>query len=157
MKTKLLLPNQFKKIGWYLLVPSSILGFFVLFFEFDFKFLETKAFALYTSNFNKNAFFTFVKDNLTNEIVSILFIIGAIFVAFSKEKIEDEFIEKTRLESLVWATYINYAILLFCTVFFFEIEFLTVMILNMFSVLIFFIIRFYYILYRTNKSLSYEK
>ena len=78
-------------------------------------------------------------------------------VAFSKEKHEDEFVAKTRLESLVWAIYVNYAILTLCFLFFFNMEFLLVMIFNMFTVLIFFIIRFYYVLYKSNKSLSYEE
>lgn len=160
MKTKFLFPNRFKRIGWMLLVPTTILGILVIFNDFELKFLDLNVFAIYSGG----GFFSgspdimeIFKDNLTNEISGILFIIGAIFVAFSKEKHEDEFIGKTRLESLVWATYINYAILIFCFLFIYGEGFLKVMILNMFSILIFFIIRFNYILYKTSKSLSHEK
>ena len=115
-------------------------------------------FAIYSGDFlGGTESFGFVKDNISDEILGILFIVGAILVAFSKEKHEDEFIAKIRMESLVWATYINYAILIFCMLFFYNIGFLYVMIFNMFTVLLLFILRFYYLLYRSNKSMSYEK
>jgi len=158
MKTKLLFPYRFKRIGWILLVPSAILGILYLFFGFEINFLDLKVFAIYSDEvFGDTVRFGFDRNNITDEISAILFIIGAIFVAFSKEKHEDEFIAKTRLESLVWAIYVNYIILIFCFLFFYISGFLYVMIFNMFTILIFFIIRFYYILYVTNKSLSHEK
>lgn len=159
MLTKLLLPNRFKKPGWIILIPSVLLGLFIIIFDYDFKFLEAKVFTVYSATLFNNAatWFGLIESNLTNTIVGVLFIIGAVFVAFSKEKAEDEFIAKTRLESLLWATYINYGILLFCFLFFYALEFLFVMILNMFTILVIFIIRFYYVLHRANKSLSYEK
>jgi len=78
-------------------------------------------------------------------------------VAFSKEKTEDEFILRTRIDSLLWATYINYFILIFCFIFFFGFEFLYIMIFNMFTILIFFIFRFNYVLYKEAKNLNNEK
>jgi len=118
-----------------------------------------KVFTIYSGSgvFQDSVLFGMIKANLTGTLVGVLFLIGAIFVAFSKEKSEDEFIAKVRLESLLWATYINYGVLIFCFLFFYEFEFLYVMIFNMFTILIFFIIRFYYILYRAKKSLSHEK
>ena len=158
MKTKLLFPNWLKKIGWILLIPSTILGIAILFFDVKFDFLKLKVFAIYSDPLlGKDTVMGFDKVNLTDTIAGILFLLGAIFVAFSKEKHEDEFIAKTRLESLVWATYINYAILIFCFLFIYEMAFLYVLVFNMFTILIFFILRFYYILYKTNKSLKNEK
>ena len=40
-------------------------------------------------------------------------LVGLFLIAFSKEKIEDEQIVQFRLDSLRWAIYLNYAILLF--------------------------------------------
>jgi hypothetical protein len=157
MKTKLLLPNYFKRIGWILLVPSAILGLFIIIADYEFGFLDTKVFTIYSGGLQEPVIFGMIKVNLTNTIVGILFLIGAVFVAFSKEKREDEYIAGIRLESLLWATYINYGVLLFCFIFFYAFEFLYVMIFNMFTILVFFIIRFYYMLYRSNKSLSHEK
>ncbi|MCU0459878.1 MAG: hypothetical protein MUE37_12415 [Bacteroidales bacterium] len=159
MKTKLLLPNKFKKPGWILLIPSALLGLYVIISDFSFEFLDARVFTIFSDPImsGDTIFFGFREDNLTNTILGVLFIIGAMMVAFSREKTEDEFIAKTRLESLLWATYINYGILLFCFLFFYEAEFLYVMIFNMFTILVIFIIRFQYMLYKAKKSLSHEK
>jgi small-conductance mechanosensitive channel len=160
MKTKILFPNHFKRIGWIILIPSAVLGVLSVFDVIKFDFLNNvKMFAIYSDDmFNGGrSVFGFVKNNISDEILGILCIVGAILVAFSKEKHEDEFIAKIRMESLVWATYINYAILILCMLFFYSIGFLYVMIFNMFTILIFFIIRFYYQLYKSNKSMSHEK
>lgn len=158
MKTKFLFPNHFKKIGWLILIPSSILGFIAFFELIEFNLLEVKVFAIYSGMFpGPDTFFGVVTDNIANEISGILFIIGVIFVGFSAEKHEDEFIDKTRTESLVWSVYANYIILIFCMLFFYEIGFLYVMILNMFTILIFFIVRFKYMIYKSTKNLNYEK
>jgi FlaA1/EpsC-like NDP-sugar epimerase len=158
MKTKLLFPYRFKKVGWILLVPSTILGILCIFYDFSFDFLDVKVFAIFSDDFfGSDTVFGLGKNNITDEIVGVLFIIGALFVAFSKEKNEDEFIEKTRWESLVWATYINYFILIFCFLFFYNTSFLWVMIFNMFTILIFFILRFYFIIIMLKKSLGHEK
>ncbi|MCX6270266.1 MAG: hypothetical protein NTU44_03430 [Bacteroidetes bacterium] len=158
MKASILFPNRFKRIGWILLVPSLIAGVLILFFKTDFNIPDSRVFTLYSTGFlSSPKVMSCIDGNYTNTIVGILFIMGALLVAFSKEKQEDEFIARTRLESLVWATYVNYAILILCFLFFFNLEFMMVMILNMFTILIFFIIRFYYILYKTNKSLGHEK
>jgi small-conductance mechanosensitive channel len=129
-----------------------------LFFNYELNFLDLQVFAIYSDElFSDTIRFGFLGNNITDEISGIIFIIGAIFAAFSKEKHEDEFIAKTRLESLVWATYVNYIILIFCFLFFYNTSFLFVLIINMFTILIFFNIRFNFILYMSKKSLSHEK
>jgi hypothetical protein len=160
MKTKLLFPHRFKSIGWILLVPATVLGILFMFFDFEPDFLKVNVFAIYASGellSGSSILLNMVGNNISDEIVAVLFIVGALFVAFSREKTEDEFISKTRLESLVWATYVNNIILIFCILFFYDMAFLWVMIFNMFTILIFFIVRFYFILYQTKKSLGHEK
>ncbi len=158
MNMKFLFPNHFKQIGWLILVPSSILGLLVFSEVIEFKFLEVNVFTIYSTMFpGPDTLFGFVSNNIANELFGILFIIGAIFVGFSKEKNEDEFIAKTRTESLVWSVYANYIILILCMLFFFELGFFYVMIFNMFTVLLFFIIRFKYMIYKSTKNLNYEK
>ncbi|MBE0651146.1 MAG: hypothetical protein IH595_09925 [Bacteroidales bacterium] len=159
MKTRFLFPHRFKKAGWFLLIPTFIIGFFVVFFDFEPKFLEGKMFTIYTAGIAHHPIiFGLVDVNLTNTIVGVLCLIGALLVAFSKEKNEDEFIANTRFESLLWATYVNYGVLIFCFLFFYAFEFLSVMILNMFTILFFFIARFHFILYFKNaKSMSHEE
>lgn len=158
MKTKLLLPNKFKTPGWIMLIPTTLFGLYIIFSGFEFDFLDAKVFTFYSNEIlGESVTMGFVKTNLTLTVTGLLFIISAFFVAFSREKTEDEFIARIRLESLLWATYINYGILLFCFLFFYDFGFFYVMIFNMFTILVIFIIRFQYLLHRAKKSLSHEK
>ena len=121
-------------------------------------FLDVNVFTIYAKFLvEDHTLFGLVKNNVADEILTVLCIIGGILVAFCEEKREDEFIAKTRTESLVWATYVNYAVLIVCTLFFYGIAFWYVIILNLFTILLFFIIRFYYQLYKAKKSMGYEK
>jgi hypothetical protein len=160
METRFLLPNKCKLIGWILLIPSTIGGLLVIVREFKFKFFDVRMFTIAsggTAPWDFTNFFKFENQNITGTIFGICCILGALMVAFAKEKNEDEFISKRRLESLLWATILNYLILIFCFIFFYEFGFMYVMIFNMFTILILFIIRFNYVLYRSSKSLRYEK
>jgi len=158
MKTKMLLPNKFKKPGWIMLIPTTLFGLYIIFSDFEFDFLNARVFAFFSDEIiGDSVTMGFIHTNLTYTITGIIFIISAFFVAFSREKTEDEFIARIRLESLLWATYINYGILLFCFLFFYDFGFFYVMIINMFTILVIFIIRFQYLLHRAKKSLSHEK
>ncbi|RLD35967.1 MAG: hypothetical protein DRI74_09935 [Bacteroidetes bacterium] len=107
--------------------------------------------------FKSLEFIVVVENNIIDEILGVLIIISASFIAFAKEKNEDEFISKLRLESLVWATYVNYAILILALIFVYNMSFFWVMVFNMFTVLIFFIIRYNWALYKSKRDLSDEK
>ncbi len=159
MMTKFLFPHSCKRVGWWILIPAAILGILLVFELINFGLLDnTKAFAVYSDEFlGKTVFFDMVENNISDEIIGILFIIGALLVAFSKEKEEDEFIAKIRMESLVWATHINYGILIFCMLFFYGTGFYFVMLFNMFTILILFILRYYFQLYQSKKSMRYEE
>ena len=120
--------------------------------------LNIKVFALASQELsNEDEFFVVIKNSIINEILGILFIVGAIFIAFSKEKNEDEYITQMRLESLVWATYLNYAILILAMLFVYNFAFLWVMVFNMFTILLFFIIRFNWKIYKSKKQVADEK
>ncbi len=157
MKNTLLLPNWFKKLGWFILLPSTITGLAITFINYEIKSLKFSVYAFIDNDFSGNNYFSIVKNNITDEIVALLFLIGAMLVAFSKEKKEDEFIASLRLSSLLWAICINYLLLFIAIVFVYGFPFINVMIYNMFTVLIIFIIRFNYILYRNSKVLRDEK
>lgn len=159
METRFLLPNKFKLIGWIILIPSSILGIVKLInMDFALKSLDMKMFTICSDLMNAQPFkFSLDDVNLTGNIIGILFILSAVMVAFSREKTEDEFISKTRLESFLWATYINYAILLFLFIFFHGSCLLYVMLFNVFTTIILFIVRFNYVLFRSSKLMQNEK
>ena len=88
MKTTLLLPNGFKKIGWAIFVPAFLLGCSICFFG---------------ENFDRWLF----RETVMNNIAIIGTVVGALFIGFSREKIEDEMIQHIRLNALMAAMWIN--------------------------------------------------
>ncbi len=84
----------------------------------------------------------------------LLMTVGLFLVAFAKEKIEDEQIWSVRLESLRWAIYVNYAILIVSLVFLDDVH--HIMELNLWVPLLFFIIRFRWVIYRLNRLAGRE-
>jgi hypothetical protein len=92
--------------------------------------------------------------SLHNDIIILLIIFGLLLIAFSKEKIEDEHISQLRLDSLQWATYLNYGIFIVCVIFFNGLHFIPVVIFNVVTPLVFFIIRFRWKIYLLNRLLN---
>jgi len=85
---------------------------------------------------------------------ALLMALGLFFVAFAKERMEDEQIWHLRLDSLRWAIYINYIILLVSLVSISDTA--HILELNLWVPLLFFIIRFRWVLFRLNRSLTTE-
>src|SRR5258708_14323146 len=84
----------------------------------------------------------------------LLMSFGLFLVAFASEKIEDEQIWQIRLDSLRWAIYVNYLILIISLVFIYDTA--HILELNLWVPLLFFIIRFRWVIFRLNRSLSKE-
>ena len=158
MKTNYLFPHQFKRIGWFLFIPGVLLGILFLITKSDISILNFKVLSIAEERiFGETVFFSITENNILDEITGLLLIIGALLIAFSKEKSEDEFISKIRLESLVWATYINYAILIFTIIFIYDMIFFWVLVFNLFTVLLFFMIRFNWALYKSKNQIRDEE
>lgn len=158
MKQHLLLPTRYKTIGWFILIPATILGIILATTGFEAEWLNAPVFAIFDDGiFSKKQYFSVINTNITNTLVAVLFIIGALLVSFSKEKNEDEYIAGLRLSSLLWAVLVSYILLLLAFVFVYGMAFLSVMIYNMFTILIIFIIRFNFLMYKNSKTTSDEK
>lgn len=154
MDQQQLLPNRFKTPGWILLSLSLLTWIYVAVTGKEFSFLDVRTFALASTEvLGKTNYLSMAEVNLTNTLSGSLFITGGLLVAFSKEKVEDEFIAGLRLAAFQWAVLINYLLLLVMYLFVYGIDFLTVMLFNMFTVLALFLIRFYYLLIK-NRGLN---
>lgn len=141
-----LLPNRFKMIGWFIFIPSLILGLISLSGVMNF---EVSLPVIYNSGFfndENQGFFKTAEIDLFPNLIGLLIIIGGVLVGFSKEKIEDEYISSLRLKSVFWSLIVSYSIvfILFFTVF--GSLFLSVMILIMFLPLVLYVFRFNYLL-----------
>jgi len=158
MSRNLLLPHRFKKIGWFIFIPSTVLGIILCINDFDAAWLWARVFAVANDGTEGNTlYFGSRVTNVTNTVIGSFFIIGALLVSFSKEKNEDEFIAEIRLSSLLWAVCVNYILLLVAFLLVYGSPFLEVMVYNMFTTLLIFIIRFNYLLYRNSKTVPDEK
>lgn len=151
MKSPLLFSNRYKWIGLLIAVPSAVLGMIYLYFDYEIPWLR-----LTPKKAGAGLGDLFENQNFTDELIVVGLAVGLIMIAFSKEKTEDEFVARVRLESLQWAVLVNAVILILCTIFIYGGTYFTVMVFNMFTPLIFFIGRFHYVLYRNNQSITAE-
>lgn len=155
MKTQYLLPHGWKKLGWVLFILGIIGGAIFIANGTAPEMFQWKAFAIVNKPLiGEFQFLGLVENNLFDEIISLLIISGGLMIAFSRELIEDEFVAKIRTESLLWATYLNYGILIVSLLFVFGGTFFTVLIFNMFTLLIFFVIRFKWMLHKSKKGVE---
>lgn len=159
MKTNFLFPNSWKKIGWLLFIPGIVLVIAGAIFNINSDdYLQTKVFALYSDEvLKKSGWAQVINNSIVDELLTAMVIVGSLLVGFSKLKKEDEMIAKIRYESLVWATYLNYGIILFATLFIYGIAYLNVLIYNLFTLLFFFILRFHYRIYKISKASDDEE
>lgn len=105
----------------------------------------------------ENTWFTSAITSFQATIVPIMLIIGLLLIAFSKEKIEDEMIVKIREQSLVWSVIVNFMILIFGILLIFGLPYLHFLSFQIFFVLILFIAKFNFELYRLKKATKDEE
>ena len=97
-------------------------------------------------------FYTTIVDDqmvldMLDELLSVGCIAGLMIVGFSRQPVEDERIGQLRMEALQWGVYANYLVLIICTLAIYGSDFFTVTIYNMFTLLLIFIARFYWLLF----------
>ena len=136
-----LFSNTFKKPSAWIFYSSVILGIGQLFF---FEFISSLSSGLelnvpmFLSDWLIQGEQFWIKNNLVDEIISLLLVVSGIVHGFSKERIEDELISRIRLESLAWSVQINFMFVILETVFIFGIHFYEVMIIQLFLILLLF-------------------
>ena len=145
MPTKILIPHHFQKFGWIFILPFALLLFASNYFEFSFSFLKLPI--------RERSLFEDSVENFTNEFALIGVFVSLFLIAFSREKEEDEFIQKLRLDSLLVACYANTFILIIGTLLFYGFGYLEFMGYNMFTIQLIFIARFRWVLHKQRQSL----
>lgn len=147
MKKSLLLPRCFQRIGWVILIPTALLGVLMCIDGFNGlpRFLFPDAPCSETTT------------RVLNNIALSGILLGAVFVACSRERIEDEMIGGIRLGALLTALYINTLIVVAAALTVYNIEFLQVMVYNLFTLPIIFLAVFRYRLWRLRKELKNEE
>lgn len=154
MLKSFLLPYGFKKIGWAIFVPTLLLGIVLLTTGFD----ADSLFGLFRlpTRTGPDAF-TSSAARWLNNIALIGMTLGGIFVACSKERIEDEMIARIRLNSLLTALYVNYAGLIVAALLVYDLGFINVMACMILSVLVLFLLLFRIALWRFRRNSCHEE
>lgn len=136
MKRDMLLPYGFKRIGWVLLVPTLLFGILMWIDGFN----GFPSFLLPPETTDARALLDSpTADRICNNVVLIGILAGALFIACSRERIEDELIGRIRLNALLAAFYANIAITVVAALCVYDLDFLSVMIYNLFTMPLLFV------------------
>lgn len=145
MKRDLLLPNGFKKAGWVLLFTSLVMGAWAAWLDFDFsKSVMLTSLQLATSS-------------LLNNYIVIGLWLGVILVGCSRERVEDEMISRIRLNALLAAFYFQALFIVVATLVCNSFDYLDIMIYNLVSYPLIFIVSYRWMLWRTLKMTGDEE
>jgi len=139
MKTRFLFPHWCRYLGYTLFVIHIPVVLFQKMLGFD-----TPGGTIDNGLFNPHHLFFMA--------TTLLMAVGLFLAAFSKEKIEDEQISQLRLDSLQWAIYVNYVLLIVSLILSSDTE--HILFLNLLIPLVFFIIRFQWKLFQNNRMLK---
>ncbi|MBC7617156.1 MAG: hypothetical protein H7202_13905 [Pedobacter sp.] len=144
MKNSLLLPNKYKVFGWVIFLLFATLGIFCMLIDFKIQGFQIYKFV--------GGSFNFEDYNLTNEFAVFGITIGLLMIVFTKEEIEDEYISVLRLKSLQWAVLLSYVVLIVLNFSAYGLVFLILLVYNIWTTLLIFIIKFYWSLYKLRKE-----
>lgn len=157
MRINHLLPNKYKTLGWILFISGIVSGIVTYFLPLKTEPIKIKVLSIlndFALGPNEMEYFKIIESGIAFELILLAIIFGGLIIGFSKEKVEDEFIDKLRSDSLAWAIIFNYCVLIMLILFIHNYTFMHVLVLNIFTPLIFFIVRFNFlkIKYRTHEE-----
>lgn len=144
MKTNYLFPSKYKVPAGILFFLLLIIGVYVEAVDFRPEMLDVTLpeFLRWTNT----PLGKVTNNNFLNEIIGLLAIGSGLVFAFSREKVEDEFVKSMRANALIWAVYTNYILLAIFMLFLYDFAFFWAMMLNMYTIIIVFSIRFHWLI-----------
>jgi len=95
-------------------------------------------------------------ENFTNELALTMTLIGLLLLSFTNEKEEDERTRLIRLEAFQWSILVNFFIVLLGNWVFYGGDFFYLMIANLFTPLLVFLLRFNYVYYLADRQSNPE-
>ena len=156
MKNKLLLPRICRPIGCIIfpLGAAWLLAGYV-FNQKIFPFLGyniKKGDDLVNFIFSKN-----FSADFNGELSILVTLFSLFMIAFSREKIEDEYVRSTRLHALQASVYVNFLLVTIASILFYSFSYVYVLQGNMYSILIIYILIFNYNLHIKPRFSKSEK
>ncbi len=151
MKNTYVFPNSYRRIGQILAIPSALLCGYYLFFA-DGDLLPCRMFSVLSFElFSSVEWFTMVETDAMRQISIVLFTISLLFIAFSREKEEDEYMEYLRSRSMRWAMLISGIVTIVVTLLVYNLAYLYFVFINLYLILILFILKYRIDLHRLRK------
>jgi hypothetical protein len=144
----LLLPYKYKWIG-AVLISLGLIGLFC-YIWFDFN-VNLPVFAIHSS-YMETKVFAMIRTNIADEIIILSLLAGFFFVAFSREKTENESVSQLRAEAFSKSVVANIILLAFSTLFVYGNGFLMILLINIYSPFIFYLI--FFLILKRKKSNS---
>lgn len=127
MKRDWLLPFGFKRVGWVILVPAVLLGLAIWLNGLN----GLPEWICPEDSSAGRLLHTEMADRVFNNIALIGVWIGALFVACSRERIEDEMISRIRLNALLAALYVQMGLMVVIALAVYDFAYLEVMVANL--------------------------
>ena len=137
-------------------LPAAVVMILNLYYEFGFSFLWYQGSVWSPDVLDAHFLFSLHAHNFTGEVAAIVLILGLLMIAFSRERVEDERTVKLRLESLVWAVYVNSGLILIAIILTYGTMFLQVMVYNVCSTLLIFIARYQWVMHLERREVKRE-
>jgi hypothetical protein len=154
MRQILLLPHKFKTAGWIILVPSLILGIAMVTGLLD----PDKLLGSFNlSKLSPKEPFASGAEQWSNTILILGIVIGVLFTACSRERIEDELTSQIRLDALMIAFYIYFGAVILITLIFYGLGFVMFMTYSVLGFMLLFLTIFRLKLWRLRKEETDEE
>jgi hypothetical protein len=103
------MPHWCKIVGWVMMVPLA--AYFVWIFSSDLYWTWDDAMQKYIpSEPISEAWSDFLVGKALFLILTAWAIVGLLMIAFSREKVEDEYIMKLRVDSFIWGTVASFVV-----------------------------------------------
>ncbi len=146
-----LLPNRFKVLGWlFTAVFLPLLIFWLAAPEA--AELSWLTYGSLTKIAEEGSLiFNLKYNNFTDEVIFSGLLLGLSLLAFSRRAIEDEGTLHLRLEAMLWSVWVNSILSLIFVLMTYSALFLYALMINLFSVLFFFIFRFEYTIWKAGR------
>lgn len=155
MKRLILLPHTFRRIGVVIFAIGAAVG--LLMTPDGYNGWPSYLLPADTSS---PLFATLASDGMTrllNNIAIIGLCVGSVFIACSRERIEDEMTGAVRLNALLTALYVNTTVTVIAALALYNLTFLYFMIWNMITTPLLFMLIFRWRMWRINRTADHEE
>ena len=135
-----LFSNKFKKISGVVFYLSIPVGLFLMLTERIQDIFVVNVFSIFSYEWvgSEPTGFGWIENGLGDEVFTLLIIVSGLINSFSKEKIEDELISRTRLESLSLSLFISFGLIIVSTFLVYSINYMYVLVSNLFLIILLF-------------------